>query len=329
MKKIIILLALFYFLTPAIVISKPDLIVSKDGSGDFTAIQAAIDAAPDHPEKLFIIYIKNGIYNEKLFITKNNLALAGENRDSTIIIFAELRKNWREDHPDDYGSGVVNIKNKVTDIIFHSLTIHNNYGSLSGDNDHQFAIRAGEGVTRITINNCKVVSDGGDAVALWNKNDGMYYHNQCYFEGYVDYVCPRGYCFIENSKFFGHNLTASIWHDGSGSEEQKFVIKNSYFDGVKGFPLGRFHRDAQFFLIDCTFSKNMADKRIFFAPSDPLRILSWGENRIYFYNCRGEGKDYSWHKDNLVFDPGTITAEWIFNKKWDPKVQLSLLYQNL
>ena len=99
------------------------------------------------------------------------------------------------------------------EVITSTLTIYNNYGSIYGDHDHAFAIRAGEGVTRIIIDNCKIISDGGDTLSIWNTDDGMYYHSNCYFEGWVDYVCPRGYCYIENSHFFGHNLTASIWRN--------------------------------------------------------------------------------------------------------------------
>ncbi len=304
--------------------AKPDLVVAADGSGDFTRIQEALDSAPDFNSRPFVIYIKNGVYNEKIFISKSNIVLAGENRDSTIIIFAELRKNWRADHPDDYGAGVINIRNNVSDIAFYSLTVYNNFGSLHGDHDHQFAIRGGGGVTRIIIEDCRIIADGGDTLALWNTDDGMYYHNNCYFEGYVDYVCPRGFCFIENSSFFGHNLTASIWHDGSNNKDQKLVIRNSYFDGVAGFPLGRFHRDAQFFLINCRFSENMADKKIFFAPSDPPRILSWGEDRIYFYNCHRQNSDFSWYKDNLPTTgdqiiPDEMNALRTFNYEWDPE----------
>jgi len=314
--------------------SRPNLIVVKDGSGDFATIQAALDAAPIVNQKIFIIFIKNGVYDEKLYIEKSNIALVGESKDSTVIIYAELRKNWKKNHTDDYGAGVINIKNNVTDIIFRSLKIHNNYGSLYGDNDHQFAMRADEGVTRIIIDNCKIIADGGDTVSLWNTEDGMYYHNNCYFEGYVDYVCPRGYCFIENSKFYGHNLTASIWHDGSHNEDHKFVIRNSSFDGAIGFPLGRFHRDAQFFLLNCTFSKNMADKKIFFAASTPPRILQWGEERIYFYNCHRDGSDFSWYNDNLELakgqpKPEEINALWTFNNKWNPKSQIDQLRKEL
>lgn len=303
--------------------SSPDFIIAKDGSGDFTSIQKALDAIPSPTSKRYVIYIKNGTYNEKIFIEKSNLALIGEDRDSTIIIFAELRSNWRKSNPDDYGSAVVNINNDVTDLIFINLTIHNNYGTLYGNNDHQFAVRGGKGVTRIIVDNCNIIADGGDTVSLWNTEDGMYYHNNCYFEGYVDYVCPRGYCFIENSRFYGHNLSASIWHDGSGKENHKLVIRSSRFDGVPGFPLGRYHRDAQFFLLDCIFSENMADKEIYFAPSNPPRTLQWGTDRKYFYNCHGDSVDYQWHTDNLKSaegapSPEEITAQWTFNYSWDP-----------
>jgi len=311
----------------------PDFVVAADGSGDFSSIQAAINQIPVSRDRQYIIYIKKGTYNEKIFIDKSRITLIGENRDSTIIVFAELRSNWRESHPDDYGSAVINIKNNITDLILISLTVHNNYGSLYRNNDHQFAIRGGEGVTRIIFDNCSIIADGGDTVSLWNTKDGMYYHRNCYFEGYVDFVCPRGYCFIEESKFVGHNLSASIWHDGSGGKDRKFVIKNSRFDGVPGFALGRYHRDAQFFLIECTFSKNMADKDIYFVPSNPPRILSWGEDRNYFYNCHGDSIDYQWHVDNLNQleespEPSDITPLWTFKNLWDPVSVLELYYKN-
>ena len=158
MSKHLAVLFIICFISITDTFARYDLIVAIDGSGDFITIQDALNAVPNFREKPFIIFIKNGLYNEKLFIEKSNIALIGESKDSTIIVYAELRKNWREKNPDDYGAGVVNIKNDISDITFLSLTVHNNYGSLHGDHDHQFAIRASEGVTRIIIDDCRIAS---------------------------------------------------------------------------------------------------------------------------------------------------------------------------
>jgi pectinesterase len=303
--------------------NNPDYIVANNGSGNFTTVQEALNAINTNDGKRHIIFIKDGVYNEKLFIEKCNVALIGENRDSTRIIYAELRSNWKLTNTNDYGASVINIKDSVTDFILQNLTVYNNYGNLFNSTDHQFTVKGGTGVTRVILDNCKIISDGGDALSLWNTPDGMYYHNNCYLEGYVDYVCPRGYCFIENSHFYGHNKTASIWHDGTGREDNKLVIRNSFFDGVPGFPLGRHHRDAQFYLIDCRFSRNMADKNIYFYRSKTPVILKWGEYRYFYFNCHGDIVDYPWHTDNLDKAPGSprpeqVTAAWTFSGKWDP-----------
>lgn len=332
---ILLLFAISFVLTFAEQVNdKTFFIVSKDGTGDFVNIQDALNSIGKDDSNFFTIFVKNGTYNEKLFIEKSNIIICGESKDSTIIEFAELRRNWKQNHRDDYGSAVVNIRKNITDIIFKSLTIINNYGKLYDDHDHAFTIRGFDGVTRIILDDCSVISYGGDTLSLWNTDDGMYYYTNCHFEGWVDYVCPRGYCFIENSTFYSHNLTASIWHDGSKNEDHKFVIKNCRFDGVEGFPLGSFHRDAQFFLLDCTFSSNMADKNIFFTPSNPSKILQWGENRIYFLNCKVDDKEYKWLNDN--FDKSkeqpmeeNITAGWVFNNKWNPLSILEVVSKKL
>jgi pectinesterase len=300
------------------------IIVAQDGSGDFTTIQEAINSVPHHNMHTVTIIIKKGTYHEKLYITTSYLTLAGEDRDSTRIVYAELRKNWNQRRfGNDWGSAVVNIDSTVTDLTITNMTIYNNYGSLYHTEDHQFAIRGGG--TRVMLLGCNVIADGGDTVSLWNRQTGMYYHADCYFEGGVDFVCPRGWCYITDSKFYGRNLSASIWHDGSTNKDEKFVIRNSYFDGVKGFPLGRNHRDGQFFLLDCEFSANMADTPIYHPGSAPTPLV-WGP-RYYYWNCHRETGDFSWFKDNLKDaegspDPSIIDAKWTFAGAWDPEASI-------
>jgi pectinesterase len=300
---------------------KAHIIVSKDGSGSYRTIQEALDAVPKSNADNLIILIRKGIYREKLFIERSFVTLVGEDRDSTRIVYAELRENWARDHNNDWGSAVVNIDSLASDIMLANLTIHNNYGSLYNTPKHQFAVR-GWG-TRVIVLNCNIIADGNDTISLWDRVNGMYYHANCYFEGWVDYVCPRGWCYITDSKFFGHNLSASIWHDGSTDKNQKFVIRYSSFDGVPGFPLGRHHRDGAIYLLDCIFSRSMADRPIYLPNSPNSRPWIWG-TRHYFFNCHREGGDYDWFKDNLADadgspHPDSVTAGWTFDGKWDPE----------
>lgn len=293
------------------------LVVAQDGSGDFRTIQEAVDAIPPDNDEYQIILIKRGVYREKVMLAKSYVALVGEDRDQTRIELAELRRNWRASHPDDYGAAVINIADGATDIVIANLTVLNDYGRThANDDDHQFAIRSLGTANRIAVLHANVIADGGDTFSLWNHDTGLTFASDSYFEGHVDYVCPRGWAYITDSRFFGRNLNASLWHDGSRDRDQKFVVRHSRFDGVPGFPLGRHHRDAQFYLLDVSFSANMADRPIYAAPApDPVQ---WGE-RIYYANAHRDGGDYAWFADNLegVRDED-ITARWTFGGRWDP-----------
>ena len=303
---------------------RADVIVAQDGSGDFRTIQQALDAVPKNNAVNTIILVRNGVYREKLFIAASHLSIVGEDRDATRIEYAELRKIWRETHPNDYGAAVINIADDVTDLVLANLTVRNDYGSLHDEHDHQFAIRSGAGTTRISILHAKILADGGDTLSLWNPASGMYYHSDCDFEGWVDYVCPRGWAYVTNSRFFGHNLTASIWHDGSKDPDSKFVIRRSRFDGVKGFPLGRNNRDGQFFLLDCRFSANMAERPIYRPSASETYLFP---ERYYYWNNHREGGDFTWFADNLKSAdtspyPRAVTARWTFAGRWDPEATL-------
>jgi hypothetical protein len=113
---------------------------------------------------------------------------------------------------------------------------------------------------------------------------------------------------------------ATLWHDGSANEDAKTVLKDCSFDGFDHFQLGRYHKDAQFYLIHCNFSSRMADKDIYRAPSPS--VIKWGR-RVYYYDCHRDGGDYDWFKNNLATAEGSpsadaINASWVFKGRWDP-----------
>ena len=63
--------------------------VAKDGSGDYKYIQDAIDAMRVFPLAPITLYIKNGVYNEKIELPANNtdVTFIGESVEKTIITF--------------------------------------------------------------------------------------------------------------------------------------------------------------------------------------------------------------------------------------------------
>ncbi|CAA0829494.1 Pectinesterase/pectinesterase inhibitor 3 [Striga hermonthica] len=65
----------------------PDAVVAADGSGDYTTVAAAVDAAPEKSDKRFVIHIKAGVYRENVEIgkKKRNIMFIGDGRNNTII----------------------------------------------------------------------------------------------------------------------------------------------------------------------------------------------------------------------------------------------------
>jgi pectinesterase len=320
------------------------IVVAKDGSGDFMTITAALDTLPSFNYERAIIFVKNGVYHEKIRIDQDYVTIEGERRDSTIIEYAQLRTDWIA-HKDLIGPAVVNIHGD--DVILKNVTIKNTQPEIG---PHAFAIY--DDGTRTIIVGCNLFSKGADTVSPWNYKTGMYYMADCSFTGSVDFVCPRGWCFVKDSKFYEEKKgSASIWHAGSFSKDQKFVLENCSFDGVDGFALGRHHLEAQFYLLNCKFSKKMADMPIYrvvyrysqigkmdssfkyyngtqFDSSaveelNKSRPFNWGE-RDYYYNCHREGGDYTWFENNLESaegkpSPDQVTPSWTFEGKWDPE----------
>ena len=64
-----------------------DLVVAKDGSGNFTTVGEAVAAAPNNSEARFVIYIKAGGYFENVEVgpEKTNLMFVGDGMWKTVI----------------------------------------------------------------------------------------------------------------------------------------------------------------------------------------------------------------------------------------------------
>ena len=312
------------------------IVVDINGGADYRSVQAAINSLPDSSVEPVLIYVRKGVYKEKLLIQKHHFTIEGEERETTIITQAIARDEWRCTHSDDWGVATVNITGN--DITLRNLTVTNSYGfdtkntktidcpldsttrqkKIAADG-HQMALRTMNN-TRFKAVNCHFIAYAGDTVSPWNVDNGMFYFKDCIMEGGVDFYCPRGWAYADHCTFIAHTGMASIWHDGSKNKDAKTVLINCSFSGFDGFKLGRYHRDAQFYLINCSFAANMADEDIYLVATN--NRIQWGR-RVYYFNCHRQGPDYTWYANNLELAEGkpavnTINEGWVFGDRWKP-----------
>ncbi|KAJ4848122.1 hypothetical protein Tsubulata_926172 [Turnera subulata] len=66
---------------------KPNLIVAKDGSGDFKTISDAVSMIPKQSESRFVVYVKEGVYLENVNLDQDywNVMIYGDGMNKTIV----------------------------------------------------------------------------------------------------------------------------------------------------------------------------------------------------------------------------------------------------
>lgn len=80
------------------------VVVSKQGDGDFTTLTQAVQSVKDGRREEAVIFIKSGIYEEKVFVRKENLTIIGEDADTTILRYGDGAKKMRPNGREEYGT---------------------------------------------------------------------------------------------------------------------------------------------------------------------------------------------------------------------------------
>lgn len=160
-----------------------DLMVARDGSGDYTTVQEAIDAAPSGNTEPFTIFIKNGVYKEKMSIPSNKpfIQLVGESVAYTILTYDDGAST-----PTPNG-GTMGTQNSAsftvnaTDFSAFNITFENSFGLGSQ------AVAVLVMADRAVFKNCRFL---GFQDTLYTKGSGSprHYFLNCYIDGDVDFI---------------------------------------------------------------------------------------------------------------------------------------------
>ncbi|WP_165312312.1 pectinesterase family protein [Vibrio ziniensis] len=198
-------IAAILYLSSASATALYDVTVSQDGSASYTSIQQAIDSAPDG-EQPFVIYIKNGVYQEKLHITRPNIYLIGEDRDKTIIT-ATTANSMKDENGKNFGTfGSRTVSIDALDFKARSLTIENGFDYPANQAKAKDDPTRQKGTQAVAL----LVSHNGDRaqfkdVNLVSYQDTLYlragrsYFDDSQISGTVDFIFGHGTALIENS----------------------------------------------------------------------------------------------------------------------------------
>ncbi len=151
--------------------------VAKDGSGDYRFIQDAIDAMRAYPLKMITLYIKNGVYNEKIVLPPENtdVEFIGENADKTIITFNDYSGRGRVNTFTSYTAKISGNRFRAENISFVNA---------AGPVGQGLAVYVD--ADKAVFTNCRFIGNQ-DTIFATGEQARQYFHH-CYIEGTTDFI---------------------------------------------------------------------------------------------------------------------------------------------
>ena len=289
------------------------IVVSRDGTGNFRTLQEAIESARAFMDYTVTIYVKNGVYKEKVIVPSwvENIDIIGEDRDKTIITY--------DDHANINKMGTFRtytVKVEGSDITFKNLTIENNAAQLG-----QAVALHTEG-DRLKFINCRILGNQ-DTIYTGAKFTRLYFKD-CYIDGTTDFIFGPSTALFEDCII--RSKRNSYVTAASTPKEAKYgyVFKHCKLTaepGVDKVYLGRPWRPYAYTLfIECELGKHIVS----------AGWHNWGKQsneetaRYMEYKNTGEGANAServaWSKQLTKKEAEAVTVDAIFRTQsnWNP-----------
>ena len=314
MRKVLGLLLLLVAISGTWAQERQDtIVVSRDGTGNFRTLQEAIESARAFMDYTVTIYVRNGVYKEKVIVPSwvENIDIIGEDRDKTIITY--------DDHANINKMGTFRtytVKVEGSDITFKNLTIENNAAQLG-----QAVALHTEG-DRLKFINCRILGNQ-DTIYTGAKFTRLYFKD-CYIDGTTDFIFGPSTALFEDCII--HSKRNSYVTAAFTPKEAKYgyVFKHCKLTaepGVDKVYLGRPWRPYAYTLfIECELGKHIVS----------AGWHNWGKQsneetaRYMEYKNTGEGANAServaWSKQLTKKEAEAVTVDAIFRTQsnWNP-----------
>ncbi|KAF8774945.1 hypothetical protein HU200_004990 [Digitaria exilis] len=263
--------------------------VDPNGCCDFTTVQAAVDAIPNHSRKRNVVWINKGIYFEKVTIpaSKPNLTFQGQGFDLTAIAWNDTAKSangtFYSASVSIFATGFV-----AKNISFINVAPIPRPGAVDAQ------------AVAIRIN--------GDQAAFWgcgffgaqdtlHDDRGRHYFKECFIQGSIDFIFGDARSLYENCRLISiadpvpsgqRSITGSVTAHARVSENDNtgYSFVNCSIGGTGWIWLGRAWRPYSRVVFAYTSMSDIIASEGWNDWNDPSRdqTVFYGE-----YKCTGEG----------------------------------------
>lgn len=226
------------------------VIVARDGTGKYRTVQEAVEGVRAFMDYTVIIYVKNGIYKEKLVIPSwvKNVEIIGESSEGTVITY--------DDHANINKMGTFRtytVKVEGSNITLKNLTIENNAAQLG-----QAVALHTEG-DKLRFINCRFL---GNQDTIYTGAEGtrlLFTH--CYIEGTTDFIFGPSTALFEDCTIYSKRNSYITAASTPKEVEFGYLFKNCKLTAAPGVDkvyLGRPWRPyAATIFINCEMGKHI------------------------------------------------------------------------
>lgn len=201
------------------------IIVSKNGDAKYSTIQEALDSIPVDSVSPITIFIKPGIYKEKLVVEKSNITFLGESREDTIITYNDYALMIHNDGEKRGTFRTPTVRIDANDFTAKNITFENNSGP--GKKVGQALALYVDG-DRILFDNCRFLASQDTLFtaplppSAIEKNgfkgpkenapriNGRHLYRNCYIRGDVDFIFGSATAFFQECEIFSQDIDSDV-----------------------------------------------------------------------------------------------------------------------
>ncbi|WP_416519568.1 pectinesterase family protein [Streptomyces achromogenes] len=282
------------------------LTVAKDGSGQYTTVQAAVNAVPANNASRVVIAVKPGTYRETVKVPSNKphvtIQGTGASRKDTVIVYNNASGTPKPDGSGTYGTGgSATVAVEADDFQARNLSITNDFDEAAHQDIAQQAVALRTASDKVFLDGV-IVSGDQDTLLLDTASKdrlGRVYMTNSYVIGNVDFIFGRATAVIDKSvitlkKRWNGTSAGYVTAPSTAANRKGILIANSTVSGDvsdRTFYLGRpWHAGGDATLDPQTTVRNTSlSAAIKTTPWTDMSGFSWKDDRFAEYKNTGAG----------------------------------------